>query len=107
MPARAIRIFLVRHGQSEANLDKTVNLCLPDHQIALSPQGREQAEAAGRFLAQTLARDSRVRILCSPYMRARQTSERIPSLPLRLLVSHKYTGAKRSRISPAARVVDL
>jgi 2,3-bisphosphoglycerate-dependent phosphoglycerate mutase len=77
MSARAIRIFLVRHGQSEANLDKSVNLRLPHHQIALSPQGREQAEAAGRFLAQTLARDSRVRILCSPYMRARQTSERI------------------------------
>jgi broad specificity phosphatase PhoE len=25
MPARQIRIFLVRHGQSEANLDKSVN----------------------------------------------------------------------------------
>jgi 2,3-bisphosphoglycerate-dependent phosphoglycerate mutase len=77
MPAREIRIFLVRHGQSEANLDKSINLRLPDHQIALSPQGCRQAEAAGRFLAQTLASASRVRILCSPYVRARQTSERI------------------------------
>ena len=43
MPARAIRIFLVRHGQSEANLDKTINARLPDHRIQLSLAGREQA----------------------------------------------------------------
>jgi 2,3-bisphosphoglycerate-dependent phosphoglycerate mutase len=77
MPVRAIRIFLVRHGQSEANLDKTVNSRLPDHKIALSPQGREQAAEVGRFLAQSLALSGRLRILCSPYVRARQTSELI------------------------------
>lgn len=74
MPARTIQIFLVRHGQSEANLDNTVNARLPDHEIALSPEGREQAAAAGAYLAQTLAQSSRVRILCSPYVRARETS---------------------------------
>ena len=77
MPARTIRIFLVRHGQSEANLDKTVNARLPDHKIELSPAGRHQATAVGKYLAETLADSQRVRILCSPYMRARQTSEGI------------------------------
>ena len=47
MSARPIRIFLVRHGESEANLDKTVNIRLPDHGIALSPQGHQQAAKAG------------------------------------------------------------
>jgi len=77
MPARAIRIFLVRHGQSEANLDKTINARLPDHRIELSTVGREQAAAVGRHLATTLSDSRHVRILCSPYVRARQTSEEI------------------------------
>jgi broad specificity phosphatase PhoE len=74
MPAHAIRIFLVRHGQSEANLDNRVNANLPDHNVALSDEGHRQAEAAGKFLAQILAADRRVRLLVSPYLRARQTS---------------------------------
>jgi broad specificity phosphatase PhoE len=74
MPARSIRIYLVRHGQSEANLDKSVNTRLPDHLIALSPEGERQAAAAGEYLARTMAGEARVRILCSPYRRARQTS---------------------------------
>ena len=74
MPARSIRIFLVRHGESEANLDKTVNARLPDHSIALSPQGREQARKVGGYLATMLQAARCVRILMSPYTRARQTS---------------------------------
>ena len=77
MPAKSIRIYLVRHGESEANLDKTVNARLPDHQVALSPDGHRQADDVGRFLAKSLAPARRLRILCSPYVRARQTSEGI------------------------------
>jgi 2,3-bisphosphoglycerate-dependent phosphoglycerate mutase len=74
MPSRSIRIYLVRHGQSEANLDNAVNARLPDHEIALSREGRRQAAAAGEFLAGALPAGARLRILCSPYLRARQTS---------------------------------
>ena len=74
MPARTLRIFLVRHGQSEANLDKTVNARLPDHKIELSPEGQTQAASVGEYLARTLADARHLRILCSPYLRARQTS---------------------------------
>src|SRR5262245_51933952 len=77
MPALAIRIFLIRHGQSEANLDKTINARVTDHRIQLSATGREQAAALGKHLAATLGDSKHVRILCSPYVRARQTSERI------------------------------
>jgi 2,3-bisphosphoglycerate-dependent phosphoglycerate mutase len=76
VPARAIRIFLVRHGQSEANLDVSVNARLPDHRVELSPAGHAQAADAGAYLAKTLivAPPCRARIMCSPYVRARQTS---------------------------------
>src|ERR1700678_4072885 len=80
MPVRPIRIFLVRHGQSEANLDKSLNMRLPDHRIELSSDGLGQAATAGEFLAQALTADGRagpVRILCSPYTRTRQTSAAI------------------------------
>jgi len=77
MPAQPIRIYLVRHGQSEANLDNAVNARLPDHRVELSPNGKEQAAAVGAHLAQTLATAQRIRIFCSPYVRARQTSAAI------------------------------
>jgi 2,3-bisphosphoglycerate-dependent phosphoglycerate mutase len=77
MSARMLRLFLVRHAQSAANLDKSMNIRLPDHSIQLSPEGHEQAVAAGKALADYLSRMSssgRIRILCSPYERTRQTS---------------------------------
>jgi 2,3-bisphosphoglycerate-dependent phosphoglycerate mutase len=77
MPSKPIRIYLVRHGQSEANLDNAVNAALPDHQIALSPEGERQAAAAGEYLVRTLPAGARPRILCSPYARTRQTSAAI------------------------------
>ncbi len=77
MPARTLHVFLVRHGESVANLDKAVNARLPDHMIELSEDGHRQAAAAGQYLAEAIAPAERVRILCSPYIRARQTSAMI------------------------------
>jgi 2,3-bisphosphoglycerate-dependent phosphoglycerate mutase len=77
MQAQSIRIFLVRHGQSEANLDKSVNTRLPDHRVALSTEGHAQAGKVGDYLARQLKGAPRVRILVSPYVRARQTSAAI------------------------------
>ncbi|MBV8888446.1 MAG: phosphoglycerate mutase family protein [Alphaproteobacteria bacterium] len=74
MPARALRLYLVRHGQSEANLDNTVNARLPDHNVPLSAEGHKQAAAAGHVLARTLGPDRRVRLFVSPYVRTRETS---------------------------------
>jgi broad specificity phosphatase PhoE len=44
----------VRHGQSEANLDKAVNARLPDHRVALSTEGHAQAGEVGDYLARLL-----------------------------------------------------
>jgi broad specificity phosphatase PhoE len=46
-----MEIFLVRHGESEGNVDKDVHRRLPDHAINLSERGRAQAKKAGEFLA--------------------------------------------------------
>jgi 2,3-bisphosphoglycerate-dependent phosphoglycerate mutase len=83
MPTRPLRLFLVRHGQSAANLDKSMNVRLPDHSIQLSPEGHEQALAAGHALAGYLSASAGpgpIRILCSPYERTRQTSAAIEAV---------------------------
>ncbi len=46
-----MKILLVRHGESEANVDKRANHAKADHAIDLSPRGRGQATKAGEFLA--------------------------------------------------------
>jgi broad specificity phosphatase PhoE len=55
MPSRSIRLFLVRHAQSAANLDQSMISQRPDHSIPLSPEGCEQAVGAGEALADYLA----------------------------------------------------
>jgi len=85
-----LSVFLLRHGLSEANMDKTANARKPDHAIELagSPEsddphenGHAQAYLAGKaFVAHILERDGgrqkrRLRLLVSPYLRTQQTSD--------------------------------
>ena len=69
---RPLRIALIRHGESEANLDKTIFERVPDHAIPLTPHGHEQSAEAGKELRE-LFEDEPVRVYVSPYLRARQT----------------------------------
>src|SRR3546814_581770 len=82
--ARRINLLLVRHALSGANLDKSLNYRLPDQRIPLAEVGHDQAAKAGEFLAgflsETAQSAGRTRILCSPYLRARQTSAGIESV---------------------------
>ena len=48
------RIYLVRHGESEGNLDTTLYLNKADHAIKLSPKGIGQAMTAGLKLNKEL-----------------------------------------------------
>lgn len=92
MTKPAIRIFLIRHGLSEANLDKSVNIHKPDHAVELSQEGHRQALRAGDALAHYLSNPvpdlerpvpgleriihpRRARMLVSPYTRTRQTAD--------------------------------
>lgn len=45
-----MRIFVIRHGESQANIDSNIYKNIADHDIALSSRGKEQAEEAGYIL---------------------------------------------------------
>ena len=66
------RIILVRHGESEANVDPTVYARVPDWQIALTEQGVAQAREAGREISGLIG-DGAFGVFSSPYVRTEQT----------------------------------
>lgn len=68
------RIILLRHGQSEANVDHEIYAKVPDWKIALTGAGVEQAQAAGRKLAGLIG-DESFGVFASPYLRTIQTKD--------------------------------
>lgn len=74
-----MHIFLIRHGESIANVGENYVERLPDHLVGLTPAGLQQAKEAGKFLADYCKQKnidlSHARIWRSPYLRTRQTSE--------------------------------
>lgn len=68
------QIIMVRHGQSEANVDQTLYNRLPDYRIPLTELGIAQAKAAGEQVRRQL-NGEKVRVYVSPYLRAYQTLE--------------------------------
>jgi broad specificity phosphatase PhoE len=43
------RIILIRHGESEGNLDNSLYKTTPDYALKLTQRGVSQAKQAGRF----------------------------------------------------------
>jgi broad specificity phosphatase PhoE len=71
---RPNRIILVRHGESEGNVDDTIYERVPDHRIGLTAKGFEQARQTGAAIREVLDGES-VEVYVSPYVRTRQTLE--------------------------------
>jgi broad specificity phosphatase PhoE len=76
------RIILVRHAESEGNVDNKAYTYLPDPQVPLTPNGWRQALQAGENIRQVAGKyrgkDSEVGRLffyTSPYLRSKQTYE--------------------------------
>ncbi len=74
-----LRLLLVRHAQSEANVDRAVNTTVSDHAIGLSDAGRLEATASGNlikafFEANPGCGAHNRRILVSPYKRTLDTA---------------------------------
>ncbi|WP_308469943.1 histidine phosphatase family protein [Kineococcus rubinsiae] len=80
-------LVLVRHGESTGNLAdarahaeraEVVDLEARDADVPLSPLGRRQADAVGRWLAagEGAPQPPEV-VVCSPYLRARSTAEAV------------------------------
>jgi len=82
--SKGLKILLVRHGQSEANVDQTLYTSMADHAVPLSKLGQEQALETGLKIRDHFIehygtvkppRDWYCRIWTSPYTRARQTAQ--------------------------------
>jgi broad specificity phosphatase PhoE len=80
------RIILIRHGESEGNVDKTVYQRKPDYALDLTRKGRDQAFNAGARLKDLVGKES-ICFYGSPFYRAKQTYEQIkkffPDAPYR------------------------
>ncbi|GAN46183.1 histidine phosphatase family protein [Methylobacterium radiotolerans] len=80
------RLWIVRHGESAGNvaadaahgagLDR-IDIAERDVDVPLSARGELQADAVGRWFARMPVEERPETALTSPYLRARQTSERI------------------------------
>jgi broad specificity phosphatase PhoE len=77
-------IWIVRHGQSAGNVARAVaeaaglpriDITTRDVDTPLSDLGREQSRALGRWFGAMGEEERPNVVLCSPYIRARQTAE--------------------------------
>lgn len=72
------RIILIRHGESQANVDRYLFGQVPDYTIELTAKGREQARKAGKRLKELVGSES-IYFYVSPFWRARSTFEGVAS----------------------------
>ena len=76
---RAKRIILIRHGESEGNVDESAYVNTADWQIRLTQKGKDQAHYAGKKLRELLKDDESIFFYVSPYKRTIETLEQIQS----------------------------
>ncbi len=72
------RIILIRHGESEANVNRYLFSSKPDYTIELTPKGKQQAIESGIRLKELIG-DESTYFYVSPFWRARRTFEGIVS----------------------------
>jgi len=68
------KIILVRHGESEGNMDRTIYSKIADHKVALTEKGQQQAVEAGKEISNTIScLTGSLGVYVSPYKRTRDT----------------------------------
>jgi len=70
------RIILIRHGESEGNVNKRIYAKKADYKLDLTEKGRKEAQNAG-YQLQQLLREESVFFYVSPLYRTRETFEQI------------------------------
>jgi broad specificity phosphatase PhoE len=79
-------LWVVRHGQSSGNVARDaaeaagladITIAERDVDVPLSPLGERQSDALGRWFVEHPPEQAPTVVLCSPYLRARQTAERV------------------------------
>lgn len=73
---RPERIILIRHAESEGNLDKSKYETVQDFALKLTSTGVEQAKLAGKQIKSIIG-DESVYVYLSPFFRTRETFENI------------------------------
>ncbi len=87
---KPLRIFLVRHGESEGNVDRNIFTKIQDYKIQLTDIGWEEAKISGEIIKNNIlkyeklsppASQSNVKcfVYCSTFKRSRQTFESMKS----------------------------
>ncbi|MGE8130447.1 histidine phosphatase family protein [Methylobacterium sp. NPDC080182] len=80
------RLWIVRHGESAGNVAADaahgarlarIDIAERDVDVPLSARGEQQADAVGRWFADFPAAERPGTVLTSPYLRAKQTADRI------------------------------
>jgi broad specificity phosphatase PhoE len=74
---KSLDIYVIRHGESEHNVDRSVMAHTHDSNHSLTPLGQKQVEKTGEFM-KTIVNESTV-LYTSPYLRTKQTAEAIYS----------------------------
>jgi broad specificity phosphatase PhoE len=69
------RLILIRHGESESNIDKLILQTKPNHLIELTEKGRQQALDMGKVLLDPKYWGSGDHFIVSPHVRTQQTYE--------------------------------
>ena len=91
-----MRILLVRHGESQGNVDPTIHRTMADHAIPLSARGRAQVREAGRAVDAfftsiygSVERRPPIRLWTSPYRRTRETADGLEEAAGRWFIDRK------------------
>jgi broad specificity phosphatase PhoE len=71
------RLILIRHGESESNVDKLILQTKPNHLIELTEKGRQQALDVGKTLLDPEYWGSGDHLIVSPHIRTIQTAKLI------------------------------
>lgn len=69
---RPKRIILIRHGESEGNVNHDIYKTKPDHKLSLTRNGCNQALNAGVYIKELIGNES-AHYYVSPYQRSRET----------------------------------
>src|SRR3954464_99313 len=71
--SRPRRIYLVRHGESEGNVNKEIYKTKPDYALELTFDGIMQARRAGEAINKEILPHETIAFYSSPFYRTRQT----------------------------------
>lgn len=74
---RPRKIILLRHGESEGNIDPSMLGYKPDYKLSLTDKGVQQAVEAGKQLRTHVTPDDRIVFYVSPYTRTRETYDNL------------------------------